>query len=119
MGSSSWRVWSRDNAATARRRTAVVWRDPTTAKKQFLTFDDKRQAELTVKLLNANGQHLSLAIEVAKATRTDGPAVDDVVDEHIGLLMRVGDDTRAGYRLRARDHIGPHIGQMPVAAHRR
>ncbi|GEA89050.1 tyrosine-type recombinase/integrase [Cellulomonas cellasea] len=93
----------------------VFWRDPSDGSRRSMTFDDAGQAERAAALLNANGQHLSLALDVAKAITQDGPTVDDIVEEHIGLLMRVGDDTRAGYRLRARDHISPHIGQLRVA----
>jgi solute carrier family 10 (sodium/bile acid cotransporter), member 7 len=68
----------------------VVWREPGTGRKQFLTVDDRRQAEQTVKLLDANGQQLSVAIDVAKAIQGKGPTVGDVVEEHISLLNRVG-----------------------------
>ena len=83
----------------------VVWRDPTQPGKQSMTFDDRRQAEQTLKLLNANGQRLTLAVEVANAIRQGGPTVEDVVREHIDLLNRVGEDTRTGYRVLARDHM--------------
>ena len=94
----------------------VVWRDPMQPGRQSMTFDDRRQAEQTVKLLDANGQRLSLAVEVANAIRQGGPTVSEVVSEHIDLLNRVGEDTRSGYRLRARDHIDPHLGALPVKA---
>lgn len=94
----------------------VVWRDPTQPGRQSLTFDDRRQVEQTVKLLDANGQRLSLAVEVTNAIRQGGPTVSEVVAEHIDLLNRVGEDTRTGYRLRARDHIDPHLGPLPVKA---
>jgi hypothetical protein len=94
----------------------VVWRDPTQPGKQSMTFDDRRQAEQTLKLLNANGQRLTLAVEVANAIRQGGPTVEDVVREHIDLLNRVGEDTRTGYRLLERDHITPHLGPLPVKA---
>ena len=94
----------------------VVWRDPMQPGRQSMTFDDRRQAEQTVKLLDANGQRLSLAVEVANAIRQGGPTVSEVVAEHIDLLNRVGEDTRTGYRLRARDHIDPHLGPLPVKA---
>jgi len=94
----------------------VVWRDPTQPGRQSMTFDDRRQAEQTIKLLDANGQRLTLAVEVANAIRRGGPTVEDVVREHVDLLNRVGEDTRTGYRLRARDHITPHLGALPVRA---
>ena len=94
----------------------VVWRDPTQPGRQSMTFDDRRQAEQTIKLLDSNGQRLTLAIEVANASRQGGPTVEDVVREHIDLLNRVGEDTRSGYRGRARDHITPHLGALPVKA---
>jgi hypothetical protein len=94
----------------------VVWRDPLQPGRQSVTFDDRRQAEQTVKLLDANGQRLSLAVEVANAIRPGGPTVSQVVGEHIDLLNCVGEDTRTGYRLRARDHIDPHLGPLPVKA---
>ena len=94
----------------------VVWRDPMQPGRQSMTFDDRRQAEQTVKLLDANGQRLSLAVEVANAIRQGGPTVSEVVAEHIDLLNRVGEDTRSGYRLRTRDHIDPHLGALPVKA---
>jgi integrase len=94
----------------------VVWRDPTQPGRQSLTFDDRRQAEQTIKLLDANRQRLTLAVEVANAIRQGGPTVEDAVREHIELLSRVGEDTRTGYRLRARDHITPHVGALPVKA---
>ena len=70
----------------------VVWRDPTQPGRQSLTFDDRRQAEQTIKLLDANGQRLTLAVEVANAIRQGGPTVEDAVREHIELLNRVGED---------------------------
>ncbi|NMM22395.1 MAG: site-specific integrase [Phycicoccus sp.] len=94
----------------------VVWRDPTQPGRQSLTFDDRRQAEQTIKLLDANSQRLTLAVEVANAIRQGGPTVEDAVREHIELLNRVGEDTRTGYRLRARDHITPYLGALPVKA---
>jgi integrase len=94
----------------------VVWRDPTQPGRQSLTFDDRRQAEQTIKLLDANGQRLTLAVEVANAIRQGGPTVEDAVREHIELLNRVGEDTRTGYRFRARDHITPYLGALPVKA---
>jgi len=94
----------------------VVWRDPTQPGRQSMTFDDRRQAEQTIKLLDANGQRLTLAVEVANAIRRGGPTVEDVVREHVDLLNRVGEDTRTGYRLLARDHITPHLGALPVRA---
>ena len=80
-----------------------------------MTFDDRAQAERAAALLNANGQQLRLAIEVAQAIKGNGVTVTQAVAEHISLLNRVGEDTRAGYRLRARDHIDPHIGPLQVA----
>lgn len=94
----------------------VVWRDPTQPGRQSMTFDDRRQAEQTIKLLDANGQRLTLAVGVANAIRQGGPTVEDAVREHIELLNRVGEDTRTGYRLRARDHITPYLGALPVKA---
>lgn len=94
----------------------VVWRDPTQPGRQSMTFDDRRQAEQTVKLLDGSGQRLTLAIEVAHAIRQGGPTVEETVREHIDLLNRVGEDTRSGYRFRARDHITPYLGPLPVKA---
>lgn len=94
----------------------VTWRDPTQPGRQSMTFDDRRQAERTIKLLDGSGQRLTLAIEVANAIRQGGPTVEDAVREHIELLNRVGEDTRSGYRYRARDHINPHLGALPVKA---
>lgn len=112
----TWRASRSGSAWDGTVAYRVVWRDPTQPGRQSLTFDDRRQAEQTVKLLDANGQRLTLAVEVANAIRQGGPTVDDVVQEHIELLNRVGEDTRTGYRLRARDHITPHIGALPVKA---
>src|SRR5664279_3132590 len=55
----------------------VVWRDPTQPGRQSMTFDDRRQAEQTIKLLDANGQRLTLAVEMANAIRRGGPTVED------------------------------------------
>ncbi|WP_169925344.1 hypothetical protein [Sanguibacter antarcticus] len=94
----------------------VTWRDPTQPGRQSMTFDDRRQAEQTIKLLDGSGQRLTLAIEVANAIRQGGPTVEDAVREHIELLNRVGEDTRSGYRYRGRDHINLHLGALPVKA---
>lgn len=94
----------------------VVWRDPTQPGRKSLTLDDRRQAAQTIKLLDANGQRLTLAVEVANAIRQGGPTVEDAVREHIELLNRVGEDPRSGYRFRARDHITPYLGALPVKA---
>jgi len=105
--------WTRGDGTVAFR---VVWRDPAQPGRQSMTFDDRRQAEQTIKLLDANGQRFTHAVGVANAIRQGGSTVWDVVREHIELLNRVGEDTRTGYRLRARDPITPHIGALPVKA---
>lgn len=53
---------------------------------------------------------------MANAISQGEPTVAEIVREHIDLLNRVGEDTRIEYRLRARDHITPHIGALPVEA---
>lgn len=111
MASSDKRVGG-DGSVTYR----VTWRDTTQPGRQSMTFDDRRQAEQTMKLLDGSGQRLTLAIEIANAIRQGGPTVEDAVREHIELLNRVGEDTRSGYRYRARDHINPHLGALRVKA---
>lgn len=81
-----------------------------------MTFDDRHKREQTVKLLDDSCQRLTLAIEVAHAIRQGGPTVDEAIREHIELLNRLGEDTRSGYRFRARDHITPYLGALPVKA---
>lgn len=84
----------------------VVWRDPVQPGRQSMTFDDRRQAEQTVKLLDANGQRLSLAVEVANAIRQGGPTVSEVVAEHIDLLHRVGKGMTGSVQIRGHVRAG-------------
>lgn len=78
----------------------VVRRDPTQPGRQSMTFDDRRQAEQTVKLLNANGQRLSLAVEVANVIRQGGPTVTEVVTEHTEVVPSTSTRTSGGCRSR-------------------
>jgi integrase len=101
----------RSNGTTGYR---VVWRDPDTKAKDWLTFDDERDAERAKKLLNANGQRLAAANEVMAAIKNKVPSVADIVEGHIASLSGVEDRTRKDYRRMAQHHITPHLGSLPI-----
>jgi integrase len=92
----------------------VVWRDPDTRKKDHLTFDDRGDAERSVKFLNANGQRLSDVIRAIKAIKDKVPTIADIIEKHIEGLTGIEHRTRKDYRSMARLHINPHIGHHPI-----
>jgi hypothetical protein len=64
----------------------VVWRDPDTKSKDWLTFDDEKEAERARKLLDANGQRLTEANKVMASIRNNVPSIADIVERHIAGL---------------------------------
>ncbi|MDM7856653.1 tyrosine-type recombinase/integrase [Cellulomonas alba] len=97
------------------RAYAVLWRDPDTGRQTSLTYDDRNDAVVALKLIEAAGGHAAEAARIADAVRQHGPSVDDVISEHIDLLTSVGADTRAHYRQQLASHISPELGAYPVA----
>jgi integrase len=92
----------------------VVWRDPDTRSKRSLTFDDRKEADRTKALLDANRQRLDRAVDVMASIRRETPTVAETIERHIGLLTGIEQATRKRYRAQAAKHITPHLGSWPV-----
>jgi integrase len=95
----------------------IRWRDPDQAGKEVsLTFDDRRQAEQFLKILNDNKGHLAPTAAVWNAVQSKSPSIADTLETHIASIPSITSRGRADYRRDARIHINPHIGSIPVDA---
>ncbi|MGW4485130.1 site-specific integrase [Amycolatopsis sp. NPDC004368] len=94
----------------------VVWRDPDTKKKDHLTFEDEADAKLAMKLLNANGQRLTEAVQTMQSIRSTAPTITEILTEYIDHLTGVEERTRTDYRGYVANHIDPFIGAVHIDA---
>lgn len=96
----------------------VLWRDPDTGKQTSLPFTDQPRAELVQKLLNANGQRLSVVekalTEAKQAEKTI--TLNEVFEKHLEAATRPNERTIADYKRIWRDHgIETGMGTRPAA----
>lgn len=95
---------------------AVMWRDPDSRKQESLTFHDEGEAQMLVRLLDANGQSFKIAQAGILKVHDQAPTLDYVMVQHISMLTRASAGTIGKYRAMMRDHIAPRIGHLPVTA---
>ena len=92
----------------------VRWRDPDQAGKQVsMTFDDRREAERFVDILNRNHGHLGPTSQMWNAIHSTAPTLDKVIEAHIARRS-VTPRARADYRRDANNHINPYLGRIPI-----
>jgi integrase len=92
----------------------VRWRDPDQGGKQVsITFDDRREAERFVGILNGNQGHLGPTTQVWNAIHSTAPTLDQIIEAHIARRS-VTPRARADYRRDAINHISPYLGRTPI-----
>ncbi|MFJ4288151.1 tyrosine-type recombinase/integrase [Paenarthrobacter nicotinovorans] len=90
-----------------------MWRDPEYGPRHE-TFQDKTEAELWKRLLDANGQSLTVATTLYENSRLDGPTVAEAIEHHINQLVDVTPYTLKRYRDDVRLHFSGPLGGLKV-----
>lgn len=106
---ASIRTRQRSDGSTA---YTVQWRED--GRQNGVTFDNKNEAEMWKRLLDANGQSFAKAERIHDAVQEDGPTVLEMLEEHINQLTGVGLYQIKRYRTAMRTHFSDDFGQMRV-----
>jgi integrase len=80
------------------------------------SFDTLREAETWKRLLDANGQSMSAAVDLHEAAQDEGPTVAEAMSDHIDQLVGTTPYTIKRYRDAVRLHFSGPLGQMKVKA---
>lgn len=91
----------------------LMWRDPEYGPKHA-TFQDKTEAELWQRLLDANGQSLTVADAAYQNSRLDGPTVSEAILMHIGQIVGATEYTVSRYIKDVRLHFSGELGNLKV-----
>ena len=90
----------------------VSWRAD--GKQCGLSFDTSAEAQLFKRSLEVNNNSFEVAEAVLLAHQNGARTVDEVVDEHIDLLVKPTSQTIRNYRNMLEMHITPHLGGIAV-----
>lgn len=88
---------------------AVMWRDPDSPRQESLTFHDEGEAQMLVRLLDANGQSLKIAQAGILKVHDQAPTLDYVMVQHISMLTRASAGTIGKYRAMMRTILLPGL----------
>jgi integrase len=91
-----------------------MWRE--NGKGDSITFDDRPEAEMWKRLLDANGNSLGAATKVYEDSQHDGPTVAEAMVTHIDQLVGVTPYTLKRYTSAVRLHFSGPLGQMKIKA---
>lgn len=94
----------------------VQWRDKDTRQPERWTFNDEAEAEMWMRLINANGQSLRVAQRVHDDGKLAGPTVAELMATHITELTDVGPYQLGRYKRDIANHFSEHLGPRKVAA---
>lgn len=95
----------------------VTWREPGATKESTLSIaDDKAQAELNVRILEANGNSYAAAERALSLSKIDGPKVAEYMLRHVALLTTAGPDQTKRYERAIKNHFSSKLGKLPLAA---
>jgi integrase len=78
------------------------------------SFDTLREAETWKRLLDANGQSMSAAVDLYESAQDDGPTVAEAMVDHIDQLVGTTPYTIKRYRSAVRLHFSGPLGQSKV-----
>lgn len=93
---------------------AVLWRDPGTGAQTSMTFSTRQEAKNFVRILTEHALNLTDAERTLRAILRGAPLITDLIKRHLDQLAGVTARTLADYESRARQHIKPHLGAVPV-----
>jgi integrase len=91
-----------------------MWRE--NGKGDSITFDDRAEAEMWERLLEANGNSLGAATRVYEDSQQSGPTVAEAMTAHVDQLVGTTPYTLKRYRDAIRLHFNGPLGQMKVKA---
>ncbi len=92
----------------------LTWREDN--QQRAHSFDTLREAETWKRLLDANGQSMSKAVDLHEAAQEEGPTVAEAMVDHIDQLVGTTPYTIKRYRDAVRLHFSGPLGQMKVKA---
>lgn len=95
----------------------VTWREPGATNESTLTIrDDREEAELNERLLNANGNSYAAAERAMENAKIGGKTVKEYLEYHVGLLTRAGPYQIKRYKSAIKNHFSSTLGGLPVKA---
>ena len=92
----------------------LTWRENN--QQRAHSFDTLKEAEVWKRLLDANGQSMTKAVDVYEASEQDGPTVAEAMSAHIDQLVGTTPYTIKRYRDAVRLHFSGPLGQMKIKA---
>jgi integrase len=92
----------------------LTWREDN--QQRAHSFESLREAETWKRLLDANGQSMSKAVDLHEAAQEEGPTVAEAMADHIDQLVGTTPYTIKRYRDAVRLHFSGPLGQMKVKA---
>ncbi|MHA7274870.1 tyrosine-type recombinase/integrase [Arthrobacter sp. TMT4-20] len=93
----------------------VRWVDKKTRKRKTQRFDDAKDAQLMLGVLEAHGLDTTKALESTRAHLAGAYTVSKMVEDHIDLRTNANGYTILRYRGQLTNHLAPTIGRMNVA----
>lgn len=96
----------------------LMWRDPEYGPRHE-TFQDKHEAELWKRLLDANGQSLTIAHQLYEEAKQDGPTMAVLFEEHFEQLTDVGAYQLKRYRSAVEQHFSGLLARKVAGITRR
>lgn len=95
----------------------VVWREPGDTKKSKLTIrDDKDEAELNKRLLDANGDSYEAAQRAVENAKIGGKTVQEYLEYHVSMLTKAGPYQIKRYKAAIKKHFSSTLGKLPLKA---
>jgi integrase len=92
----------------------LTWREDN--QQRAHSFDTMREAETWKRLLDANGQSMTKAVDLHEAAQEEGPTVAEAMADHIDQLVGTTPYTVKRYRDAVRLHFSDGFGQMKIKA---
>lgn len=95
----------------------VQWREPGQDDISSLTIrDDKREAELNKRILEANNNSYAAAQKSMDNAKVGGKTVKEYLIYHVGLLTRAGPYQIKRYKSAIENHFSSTLGKLPIKA---
>ncbi len=93
----------------------VLWRDPDTGKQTSMTFRTAPDASRFRRLLDANGQRLTLVERTLQAVARQEPTMDELLERRLSTLTRANERTKHDYRNNYANRMQAHFGGRHVS----
>lgn len=104
---ASIRVLKRADGSTAYK---ILWRDRESKKQTSFTTDSGSEADMLVRLLNANGQSFALANKAVAEVKSSSPVLNKVVHDYLAQLTGIESGTKKKYKSMWQRHMEESIG---------